>query len=193
METAMQLTWAKLCPDSDSAAAAVAFALENPAPARWYAAYTLPRHEKAVGEQLTYRQVESFVPQFQSVRRWNNRRAEVSLPLFPGYVFVRVATGDRVKVLEHPGVVRIVAFNGRPAAIPDAEIEALKAALAARQAEPCPFLTAGKRVRIRSGALAGLEGRIVRRKGKMRFVVSVESIQRSIIFDLDAADLELSR
>jgi transcription antitermination factor NusG len=66
----------------------------------------------------------------------------------------------------------------------------LRAALEVGKAEPFPFLAPGRRVRVKSGPLAGVEGTILRRKGKMRLVVSVEAIQRSIIFDLDATDLE---
>jgi transcription antitermination factor NusG len=87
-------------------------------------------------------------------------------------------------------VLRLVTFNGRPAPLPDGEIEQLRAALELGKAEPFPFLITGRRVRVRSGPAVGLEGTILRRKGGMRLVVSVEAIQRSIIFDLDATDLE---
>jgi len=156
----------------------------------WYAAYTLPRHEKAVAEQLGLRQVETYLPLYLSARRWADRRAVVQMPLFPGYVFVRISGGDRIRVLEHPSVLRLVTFNGKPAPLPDGEIERLRAALELGKAEPFPFLIPGTRVRVKSGPLAGLEGTILRRKGRMRLVVSVEAIHRSIIFDLDAPDLE---
>jgi transcription antitermination factor NusG len=74
--------------------------------------------------------------------------------------------------------------------LPEGEIERLRTALQLGTAEPFPFLVPGVRVRVKSGLLAGLEGTILRRKGRMRLVVSVEAIQRSIIFDLDATDLE---
>jgi transcription antitermination factor NusG len=74
--------------------------------------------------------------------------------------------------------------------LPEGEIERLRTALESGKAEPFPFLIPGKRVRVKSGPLLGVEGTILRRKGRMRLVVSVEAIQRSIIFDLDATDLE---
>jgi transcription antitermination factor NusG len=156
----------------------------------WYAAYTLPRHEKAVAEHLGFREVETYLPLYLSARRWAGRRAMVQLPLFPGYVFVRISDGERIRVLEHPSVLRLVTFGGRPASLADGEIDRLRAALELGKAEPFPFLIPGKRVRVKSGPLAGVEGTILRRKGRMRLVVSVETIQRSIIFDLDATDLE---
>lgn len=152
--------------------------------------YTLPRHEKKVAEYLPTKKVDSFCPLYTSVRDWNGRRAQVQLPLFAGYVFVRIAMHERVRVLEHPSVLQLVAFGGKPAAIPDHEMDALRAALAVRQAHPHPFLAPGRRVRVRSGALAGLEGTIVRRKGKTRFVMSIPSIQRSIAFEIDCVDLQ---
>ena len=182
----MSLTLAKPCPIPNIDFAA-SLGIE---PALWYAAYTLPRHEKAVAEQLNIRQVETYLPLYLSARRWAERRALVQLPLFPGYVFVRLRAGERIRVLDHPGVLRLVTFNGRPAPLPDGEIERLRDALELGKAEPFPFLVPGRRVRVRSGPLAGLEGTILRRKGRMRLVVSVEAIQRSIIFDLDATDLE---
>jgi transcription termination/antitermination protein NusG len=185
-DTAVSLTQAKPCsiPNVDFTPGA------EPPP--WYAAYTLPRHEKVVAQQLALRQVETFLPLYFSARQWAGRRVLVQLPLFPGYVFVRVSLSERMRVLEHQSVLRLVTFGGKPAPLPDGQIERLRAALELGTAEPFPFLLPGKRIRVKSGPLAGLEGKILRRKGRMRLVVSVEAIQRSIIFDLDASDLELA-
>jgi len=157
----------------------------------WYVAYTLPRHEKSVADHLMYRDVETYLPLYASVRKWNRRYAEVELPLFPGYVFVKMVITDRVRVLTHPGVIRLIGFNGTSVAIPDGEIERLKSLLAIWKAEPYPYLSIGKRVRIKSGPFANLEGLVIRRKGKMRLVVSLESIQRSILLEMDAAEAQL--
>lgn len=158
----------------------------------WYAAYTSANHEKRVASELQVRSVEYFLPLYSSVRRWSDRRVQIELPLFPGYVFVRLALRDRLRVLQIPSVVRLVGFNGRPTALPDEEMEALRSGLCQRlRAEPLPFLTVGRRVRIRSGPLEGLEGILLRRRGKIRFVLSVELIQRSIVVDVDTADVEL--
>jgi transcription antitermination factor NusG len=152
--------------------------------------YTLPRHEKKIAEYLPSKDVDTFCPVYTAVRDWNGRRAQVQLPLFSGYVFVRIGLDQRVRVLEHPSVLQLVGFGGKPAAIPDAEMDALRSALSVRQAKPHPFLAPGRRVRVRSGVFAGLEGTVIRRKGTTRFVISVASIQRSIAFDLDSADIQ---
>jgi transcription antitermination factor NusG len=158
---------------------------------RWYAAYTSANHEKRVAEQLGVREVEHFLPLYASVRRWKDRRVTLQLPLFPGYVFVRMALRDRLRVQQVPGVARLVGFHGRPAALPDEQIEALRNGLGnSLAAKPHPYLTAGRRVRVKSGPLAGLQGILVKRKNKARFVVSVELIQRAIAVEMEGADLE---
>lgn len=158
----------------------------------WYAAYTLPRHEKTVADRLLKEEIEAYLPLYLAVRRWNLRKVKLELPLFPGYVFVKMLITERVRVLANPGVIRLVGTNGKAAALPDGEIETLRSTLAIYKAEPYPYLAAGKRIRIRSGPLAGLEGKIVRRKGKTRLVASMDLIQRSILLELDAAEAHLA-
>src|SRR5881396_1909972 len=92
----------------------------------WYAAYTRAQHEKSVAAELGMREVEHFLPLYNSVRRWNDRRVQLQSPLFPGYVFVRLALCDRLRVLQIPSVVRLVGFNGQPAALPDTEMEIMR-------------------------------------------------------------------
>jgi transcription antitermination factor NusG len=158
----------------------------------WYAAYTSANHEKRVVEQMGVRELEHFLPLYSSVRRWKDRRVTLQLPLFPGYVFVRMALRDKLTVMQIPGVARLVGFNGLPTALPDQEIEALRTGLEnGVRAEPHPFLTMGRRVRVKNGPLAGLQGILMRRKNHMRLVVSVELIQRSMAVEMDEADLEL--
>ena len=157
---------------------------------RWYAAYTCANHEKSVAAELRARNVEHFLPLYTSVRRWKDRRVQLELPLFPGYVFARLALRDRLRVLQVPSVVRLVGFNGLPAALPEEEMEILRSGLAERlRAEPHPFLTVGRRVRITAGPFAGLEGVLKRKKSSLRVVVSLETIQRSVAVDVDAADV----
>src|SRR5262245_54744080 len=86
--------------------------------ARWYAAYTSANHEKRVSAQLGLRGVEHFLPLYASTRRWKDRKVNLEMPLFPGYVFVRMALRDRLRVLQIPGVACLVSFDGRPAPLP---------------------------------------------------------------------------
>ena len=157
----------------------------------WYALYTCARHEKRVAEQIERRSFSCFLPLYRSVHRWKDRRKELQLALFPGYVFVRMALENKLRVLELPGVVRLVTFNGQPAALPADEIEALRVRVSgAHKIEPHPYLRVGRRVRVRSGAMQGLEGIVVRRKDRCRIVFSIDLIQRSVAVEVDEADLE---
>jgi len=169
--------------------------LTSPLPAeyfepRWYAAYTCANREKRTAYHLAQYAIEHFLPLYESVRRWKDRRVRLQLPLFPGYVFVRLALQHRLQVLQIPSVVRLVGFNGLPTPLSDAEMEALRnVLLRRRRAEPHPYLTAGRRVRIFRGPLEGVEGVLLRRKGNLRVVLSLELIRRSIVVDADVADV----
>jgi transcription antitermination factor NusG len=157
----------------------------------WYALYTCPRHEKVVAQQIERRNLRCFLPVYRSVRRWKDRRKELELALFPGYVFVRMLLENRQRVLELPGVVRLVSFNGQPAALPADEMEALQSRLSGDlKIEPHPYLRVGRRVRVRNGAMQGLEGIMVRRKERCRVVLSIDLIMRSVAVEVDEADLE---
>jgi transcription antitermination factor NusG len=149
------------------------------------------RHEKQVALQLEERRVSCFLPVYRSVRRWKDRRKELDLVLFPGYVFVHLDLKDRLRVLQVPSVVRLVSFNGYPAPLPDDEIEALSNGLAKGvRAEPHPYLKVGHRVRVKYGPLAGTQGILVRRKDKFRIVLSIDLIMRSVAVEVDEADVE---
>jgi len=157
----------------------------------WFAAYTSANHEKRVALQLSVRSVEHFLPVYSSVRRWKDRRVTLDLPLFPGYVFVRLALRDRLRVLQIPGLAYLVAFDGTPSPLPDSEIDSLRSSLAGGiRVQPHPYLTIGRRIAVKSGPMAGFHGILVRRKGLSRLVVSLDLIQRSMAVEIDEADLE---
>jgi transcription antitermination factor NusG len=157
---------------------------------RWYAAYTCANHEKRVAAELGAREVEHFLPLYSSVRRWKDRRVQLDLPLFDGYVFARLALRDRQRVVQIPSVVRLVGFGGLPTALPDTEMEIMRSGLSqGLLAEPHPFLTVGRRVRITGGPFAGLEGVLKKKRNSLRVVVSLSLIQRALAVDVDAADV----
>jgi transcription antitermination factor NusG len=156
----------------------------------WYAVYTCANHERRVADQLGSRGIEHFLPQYESVRKWKDRKVCLSLPLFPGYVFVHLALQNRLGVLKVPGVVRLVGFSGHAALVPEEDLMRVREFLnQGFPAEPHPFLQVGRRVRVKSGPLEGMEGIIVLRKNRRRLVISFESIQRSMAVDVDAADV----
>ncbi len=156
----------------------------------WLAVYTCARHEKKVAHQLQERGIECFLPLYRSVRRWKDRRKELELVLFPSYIFVRPAFKDRLRVLQLPGVVRFVTFNGEPAVLSGGDIEALRNGMAHRlQPEHHPYLTAGRRVKVVHGPLSGAEGFLSRWKNSSRLVISIDAIMRSISVEIDETDV----
>ena len=156
----------------------------------WYAGYTAARHEKRVAEQFAQRGVEHFLPLYETIHRWNNGRHRVHLPLFPGYIFVRMALKDRLRVLEVPGFVRLVGFNSLPYPLPESDINKMMEALSKGVlAEPYPYLTAGTRVEIENGPLQGMTGILLRRQKQCRVVISVDLIMRSMSVEVEAGDV----
>ena len=157
---------------------------------QWLAVYTLPRHEKQVSRQLEERAVETFLPLYDTVRRWKTGPTRVSLPLFPGYLFVNVDTREKRKVVEVPSVLKIIGNRFGPAVLEETEINRLRHTVETGLAQPHPYLSVGKRVRVVQGALAGLEGILVRKRGHLKVVISVTLIMQSVSVEVDACDVE---
>lgn len=165
---------------------------EGAQPCRWFALYTASRHEKHVAQHLGQREIECYLPLYKTQRKWaNGLKVTLDLPLFPGYMFVHIRRSERGRVLGIPGALSVVGgTGGEPAWLPDTTIDALRTALAERLARPHPLLTAGQRVRIRSGALAGFEGIVVRSKSSLRVVLTLDHIMQSYAVEVGLDDLE---
>jgi len=155
---------------------------------QWYAAYTRAQHEKRVALQLAERAVEHYLPVYEAVHRWKDRRMRVQLPLFPGYVFIHIPLRSQLDVLRIPSVVRLVGFNGAPTPMPQEDIERLRCAMAEGVlAQPHPYLKVGRRVRITAGPFAGCEGILKRCRGDLRLVLAIELIHRAVLVDVDVS------
>jgi transcription antitermination factor NusG len=157
----------------------------------WWALYTRHQHEKSVAETLSTKGFEVFLPLYESVRRWKDRKKVLALPLFPCYVFVRGGTDRKLQVVTTPGVHTILYHGERVATIPEAEIDAIQRALEGRLSiEPHPFLKCGERVRVTRGALEGVEGILLRKKNWSRLVLSVDMLAQSVAVEIDSSDVE---
>jgi transcription antitermination factor NusG len=173
-------------PESFGHAFATEFAELN-----WYAVYTWAHHERRVAEMMGQRRIRGFLPVYRSLRRWKDRRKEIEMALFPSYVFVHLALRDRVRVLEIPGVVDMVGARGKPTPLADHEIELLQGGMdGCVKIHPHPFLQVGRKVRVRCGSMAGLEGILLRRKDGPRLVVSIEILRRAVAVEIDESDIE---
>ncbi len=162
-------------------------------PSQWFAIHTRSRHEKMLVAQLREQGIETAMPTSTELRRWSDRQKRVEFPLFPGYVFVRVAAvaAERVRVLRTPGAVGFVGAKGIGEPIPDAEMDAvLRIASAKVQAQAHPYLKVGQRVRIRGGALDGVEGVLTATSGEQSLVISVAPIERAISIRVSGYEVE---
>jgi transcription antitermination factor NusG len=159
----------------------------------WYALLTRARHEKIVAHRMTEVGVTSFVPVVTEVRRWSDRKKLVEFPLFSCYVFAKLPSTNegRIKALQINGVYSLVGTRGQGTPIPEEQIDAIRRIVDERLAwQSHPFLKIGQRVRIRSGALDGVEGILVARSGESTLVVSIDAIQRSLAVRIEGYDVE---
>lgn len=162
----------------------------------WYALYTRSNFEKRVAVELAAKRVENYLPLVEQVHQWKDRRKRVEVPVFPGYVFVRLEDSHtaRLEVLRTAGCVRILGQGDRIEPVPEPEIESIRRLLKARV--PCfahPFLKEGAWVRVKSGPLREIEGLLVRVKSKTRLVLSVALLSQSVATEIDVADVEVLR
>jgi transcription antitermination factor NusG len=166
-------------------------ALEGP---NWFAVSTKARHEKRVVEQFEEKHVRTFLPLLRQIHKWSDRQEKVDVPMFSCYAFVHMVqtNEERLKVLRTPGVLGFVGYERQGTPIPPEQIESLRTAIS--KSIPCfphPFVSAGRRVRIRGGALDGVEGILVRQGSDQSLVVSVELLQRSVAIRVEGYDIEL--
>ncbi|HZR56662.1 MAG TPA: UpxY family transcription antiterminator [Terriglobales bacterium] len=159
----------------------------------WYAVHTRARHEKRVAQRFHEQGLPTFLPLINTVHRWSDRKKTVELPLFGCYVFVKAAATreDRLRVCRIEGVFKIVGGNGEGTPIPEDQIEAVRTVTSQQLIwSEHPFLKIGQRIRIRSGALAGVEGILTARNGDRTLIVSIDAIQRSLAVRIEGYDVE---
>jgi transcription antitermination factor NusG len=157
----------------------------------WYAVFTVPQNEKSVVKHLNLREIESFLPTYETVRVWKNRqRMKIVLPLFPGYLFVHINSRERAKVLQSPGVLHIVGNGREYVPLPDPDIEFLRSGLSRQKFEPYRELVIGEKVRVKSGVMQGVCGTLVRKGSGARFVLTLELIHQHAAVQMDPEDLE---
>src|SRR5580693_5503893 len=160
---------------------------------QWYGLHTRPRHEKIVAQRLGERGVTTFLPLVTEVHRWSDRKKSVEMPLFSCYVFAKFVPNrsERLRVLRVDGVFGLIGARGEGAPIPDEQIDAVRNLVEGELPwSSHPFLKIGQRVRIRSGALNGVEGVLVQRNGDRTLVISVDAIQRSLAVRVEGYEVE---
>ena len=162
---------------------------------QWYAVYTVVRHEKTIDSLLSGKNVETFLPLREVVSQWKDRKKRVQLPLFPGYIFVRLSTKgspDILNVLNTKGVIRILSANGSLQPVPDEEINSIKSLLETKiEFDTYPHYVSGSNVVVINGPLQGITGKIIERNRNNRLFISIDIIKSSVSVEIDPADVEL--
>jgi len=164
----------------------------TPASTSWYAVWTRSRHEQVVRDQLARKHFEAFLPTITRWSRWKDRKKKVDWPLFPGYCFVRFDPTDTLPILKCTGVVNIVSFDGKPAQIPDYELDSIRLLIGSElQYDPCPLIREGMMVSVVHGPLRGVVGRLMRKDTKRAtLVLAVDLIGQGVSVEVDAADVK---
>ena len=165
--------------------------MADPTTEPWFAIWTRSRHEQVVREQLEKKRISAFLPTITKWSRWKDRKKKIDWPLFPGYCFARFDPNDVLPVLKCTGVVNIVSFDGKPAPIPDYELESIRLLVGSEmQFDPCPLIHEGMMVEVVSGPLRGVIGRLMRKDAqRARLVLSVDLIGQAVSVEVDAADV----
>ena len=141
-------------------------------------------------DQLQERRLDAFLPTVARWSRWKDRKKKIDWPLFPGYCFVHIDPIDSVAVLKCAGVVSLVSCDGRPAAIPDQEIQGIRTLLSTDFGfDPCPLIKVGQMVEVVRGPLRGVVGHLIRKGAHARLVLSVSLIGQGVSVQVDACDV----
>jgi transcription antitermination factor NusG len=147
----------------------------------WYAVQTRARHEKTIAYRLREQGIPAFLPLVREMHRWSDRLKAVESPLFNCYLFAKLVPDSRFRVLRLDGVLQLVGGGGEGIAIPEEQIEVIRILVEGKlPMRPYPFLRIGQRVRIRSGALNGVEGILISHNGDQNLVISVDAMHRSL-------------
>ena len=166
--------------------------LEDKTQRHWHALYTRSRYEKRVADEIQKKGIQAYLPLTRILRRWSDRKKWVDEPLFRSYVFIQGNSIERYRSLQTTGVVRMVEFQGKPAIVPEEEIDRIKRILKEGECvEPCDAISIGDRVSIVRGPLLGIEGRLIEIQGRSRLVVSVESINQALRLCVSRSDVRI--
>jgi len=160
--------------------------------AQWFAVWTRSRHEQVVRDQLEQKSIIAFLPTITRWSRWKDRKKKIDWPLFPGYCFAQFDPENALPILKCTGVVNIVSVEGKPAAIPEYELDSIRLLVGSElQFDPCPLIHEGMMVEVIHGPLRGVVGRLLRKNApKATLVLSVDLIGQAVSVEVDAADVK---
>ncbi|MBD3288865.1 UpxY family transcription antiterminator [candidate division KSB1 bacterium] len=157
----------------------------------WYAVYVRSRHEKKVATEFRQRNIQHFLPLIPRLHQWKDRKKYVDMPIFPGYVFVRMRLADRLKILSVQGVAWIISFRNMPAPIPESQVENVRRALTMPELiRPAEYLNEGDPVKIIHGPFRGVTGKLIKKHGEHQLLVSIDLIKQAVSLKIDSSWLK---
>jgi len=159
----------------------------------WFALYTKPRSEFKAEKQLIEVGVKNYLPTITRLKQWSDRKKKVTKPLLGGYIFIFANETERLLSIEQQAIVRCLFDAGRPARIPEWQIENLKKLLETNQELLIHNgIVAGAKVAIKNGPLEGVIGTVVEGGTGKSISVSIDLLNRSVIARLtDDCSLEV--
>ena len=160
----------------------------------WYAIYVRSKHEKNVHSALLNKGIESSLPLKTVIRQWSDRKKKVQLPMFRGYVFVKINLDiDKLNVLQTPGIVKFIHFKNQIPAIPEEQIFWLDTLLSSKSEinYETQYLT-GNEVEVIAGPFKGLKGKVIKQKSVFRVVLWIDIIMQGVSIEIDSADLAIA-
>jgi transcription antitermination factor NusG len=162
---------------------------------RWYAVYVKSKCEKKTFKLLEDKRIEVYLPLLNRLKQWSDRKKMVAEPLFKSYIFVRSDLKNYYDILNTPGVVRFIGFEGKPVPVPDNQIVAVRQYVGEYDDSSCvdvlDDMQEGQLVEIVYGEMKGLIGRFISFKGKQRLVVDIESVGCSIPINISRSQVRL--
>lgn len=159
----------------------------------WYALYTKVNQEFKAKQYLNYINITNYLPVVTRFKQWSDRKKKIIEPVLRGYIFIYSNENERLQALQHNSIVRCVCENGKPAVIPEWQIENFRNLIEKKMALAMPYgidfliyegLVPGQLVEIQSGPLKGLKGIILKSDNNKKFVVGIELLNRSIMVNL---------
>ncbi len=159
---------------------------------RWYALYTKSRAEKKAERELKLKELEAYLPLEKRLKQWSDRKKWVYEPLIRSYIFLRANQKELYQAYYTPGIVTIVNFEGKPAPIPDKQIQAIKELLKSGEHYEVTSdeFDVGEMVEIQAGNLKGFQGELVKQLNRYKVLLRIDVIQQNILININPSYLK---
>ncbi len=160
----------------------------------WYVLHTKSRFENVVHNGLVKKSMEVFLPKIKVRSKRKDRKLMISVPLFPGYLFVRsvLTPNEHLEIVKTAGAVKLIGNHDGPLHVMEETVESLKIMVASdEQVLTGSRFKKGDRVQVVYGPFAGVAGYFIRYKGKDHVVVNIEALGQYASVCVSREDVEL--